>query len=469
MIDFQQIADCLDTIQTTSGKLAKESLLRKYGETYEGFKDIMKFIYDPYFTTGLKQAKLDNTLDILQGCEKVEDIMVYLRENNTGTSEAAAVANGFIYASEDPNWQWAATGLVTKDLQLGVSVTTLNNVYGKGFIPKIGIMRGMLCPDDAYGWFLVTEKIDGNRRLIMNKETGVEIYTRSGKRDSGLVDIEKEVAEHLPKGFVFDCECVAEGAFADSIELRQASASILNRRNQKRTGVHALCFDMIKQSDYDAGISKMNALGRKTMAAATFGDYESIKTLTHIAELIQDDYHVNTGKTINLSNSVNALWGAYRRPKVCKHISVLPILGYARDKKDGIELAKPIWDVNGEGVMMVAYQSPYEVNPNPRKTLLKIKMLKEFECQCTGVFEGDNKYAGSLGGIFIDYADADGKHWKVGVGTGFTDVDRQYYWEHPEDIVGQIVEIDSFGESTNGQGGKSLNCPVFKRIKGQEE
>ena len=87
---------------------------------------------------------------------------------------------------------------MTKDLQIGVSVTTLNKVYGKGFIPKIGIMRGMLCPDSISSYYLATEKIDGNRRLIMVKDTGVEIFTRSGKRDLGLVEIEAQAAQ-LPK------------------------------------------------------------------------------------------------------------------------------------------------------------------------------------------------------------------------------------------------------------------------------
>lgn len=471
MIDFQRVADGLSYLQATQGKLAKEAVLRKYGTHIEGFRDILKFIYDPYFTTGIKDAKLENASYYSSEVtfESVEHVMQYLKKNNTGTLTDCQVALAFIFAEDDANWQWAAQGLVTKNLQLGVSVTTLNNVYGKGFIPKIGIMRGMLCPDDAYGFFIATEKIDGNRRLIMNKETGVEIYTRSGKRDSGLVEIEKEVAAYLPKGYVYDCECVAEGKYTDNIELRQASASLLNRRNQKRTGVHALCFDMVKQEDYDAGISKMGALGRKTMAAAVFGDRDSLPNLQNGAKVIAEYVEQITGNPSCLDKVVVKMFEDNYIEQHLEHISVLPILGFARDKKEGIQLAKPIWDAGGEGVMLVAYQSPYEVNPNPRKTLLKIKMLKEYECVCTGVFEGDNKYTDSLGGIYIDYVDPHRDHWQVGVGTGFTDYDRAFYWDHPEEIVGKVVEIDSFGESTNAYGGKSLNCPVFKRVKGCEE
>lgn len=468
-MDFQWVADCLAAIEQTGSTLQKEQMLRKFGDTVEGFKDVLKFIYDPYFTTGLKQAKLDNAAVAVSGpnfCGTAEEIMAYLRKNNTGTLRDAEIANGFIYVDDDEDWQWAATGLVTKDLQIGVSVTTLNKVFGKSFIPKIGIMRGMLCPDDASGYYIVTEKIDGNRRLIMNKETGVEIYTRSGKRDTGLYEIEKDAAK-LPVGYVFDCECVASGEYADSIELRQASASILNRRNQQRGGVVALCFDVLKQSEYDEGRSKMNALGRKTMAAAMLKDESSFPILMRFGEML-DSNAASLGKTTHMANSVNALWGAF--PGVAlEHIKALPILGIARNKQEGIELAKPIWDVKGEGVMLVDWNSAYEVNPNPRKTLLKIKALQEFECKCVGVFEGSGKYQGMMGGIYVEYVDENAQVWEVGVGTGFTDYMRSFYYTHPDKIVGHVVELDSFGVSTNAQGGRSLNCPVFKRVKGDRE
>ena len=70
---------------------------------------------------------------------------------------------------------------------------------------------------------------------------------------------------------MYDTECIAVGDYADSIALRQASASVLNSRG-RRTGVKALCFDMLTQEEYDAGVSKMGALGRKALLAATFGD-----------------------------------------------------------------------------------------------------------------------------------------------------------------------------------------------------
>lgn len=96
-MDFQVVADCLSNIQATGSTLQKEALLRRYADV-DGFKDVLKFIYDPYFTTGLKQAKLDigDGIDANAARMSTDEIMQYFREHNTGTKADIAMANGFI-------------------------------------------------------------------------------------------------------------------------------------------------------------------------------------------------------------------------------------------------------------------------------------------------------------------------------------------------------------------------------------
>lgn len=457
MYDFDEIAHALYDISITPGNLMKEALLKKYGEELDGFKEVLQFIYDPYFTTGIGKKKLDKAYCYATREVSVDDIMAYLKANTTGDSFDVAMAYNFVYQdAADDVWQWAAEGLVTKDLQIGVNITTLNKVFGKAFIPKIGIMRGMLCPANAKGIYIATEKIDGNRRIIMNKETGVEIYTRSGHRDAGLPDIEKEVSEKLPKGYVYDCECVAIGDFSDNIALRQASASILNSGGQRR-GVRALCFDMLPQEEYDNGRSELIAAARKLLLAYTMDDTASVDSI------IEQGFF-STSATAYLMSLAKPASGL-------QFITALPILGFPTCKAEGEALAKPIWETGGEGVMMVEYRSPYEVNPNPRPTLLKIKATVEYKLRCTGVYQGEagKKYENVLGGIYLSYTATNGKTYTVGCGSGFPDYLRADYWEHPEKITGKLVEVECFGESKNAAGEYSLNCPIFKRIVGEKE
>ena len=450
-MDFKHIAYALSDIECTGSTLAKQKMLVDYGETIDGFKDVLKFIYDPYITTGIKQRKLDSC-DIANCEVSASAMMEYLRTHNTGRLADVEIANAFIYADNDETYQWAATGLVTKDLKIGVSVTTLNKVFGDGFIPKIGIMRGMLCPDNANGTYLCTEKIDGNRRLIFVFEDGrTAAYTRSGHQDTGLVEILDE-AKHLPRGYVYDCECVAMGDFKDSIALRQASASILNRgAGSKKTGVKALAFDMVHIRDYNVGISRIGGLGRKYMLAKTLGDEVS-------CEYLEKSFPEAAGPLRSLAQILP------RKEHDFKFMAALPILGIAHNKGQAVDLAQSIWQSGGEGVMMLHKDAAYEVNPNPRKTLLKIKATLEFTLECTNVNEGTGKYIGMLGSVTVIYRNS-----YVDVGSGFTDWERKYYWDNPAKIIGKMVEIDSFGESTNQAGQVSLNCPIFKRIVGANE
>lgn len=455
-MEFMEVALALDEIASYGSTLTKQQLLKRHAANIPGFKEVLRYIYDPYFTTGLKQAKLDSVscdVNLLDGVgrQQAEIVMEYLKHHNTGTLADCIVAAAFVYQEEDPTWQWAATGLVTKDLQIGVSVTTLNNVFGRAFIPKIGIMRGMLCPEDYTGWTIATEKIDGNRRLIFTHPDGVRAFTRSGKPDFGLVEILEE-AKQLPVGYVFDCECVAIGDFADNIALRQASASILNRGSKsQKTGVKALCFDIIPIEEYNRKRSFSNAVARKAALAKIFGDTESVDKLLHEfpSWAVPLEQYISAFKSVSL-----------------EHITSLPIIGFPRSYTEAKEMAKPIWETGGEGLMLVDYRSAYEVNPNPRKTLLKIKATLEYELKCIGVYEGTGKYAGMLGGVYVAYHHG-GSVYRVGVGSGFTDAERYDYWQHNDKIVGHVVEIDSFGESVNAEGSYSLNCPIFKRVKGR--
>ena len=51
------------------------------------------------------------------------------------------------------------------------------------------------------------------------------------------------------------------------------------------------------------------------------------------------------------------------------------------------------------------------------------------------------------------------------VGSGFSDELRRQIWTHEVMIVGKIVEIQYFEETTNADGGISLRFPVFKDFR----
>ena len=92
--------------------------------------------------------------------------------------------------------------------------------------------------------------------------------------------------------------------------------------------------------------------------------------------------------------------------------------------------------------------------------ILKIKSFKHADILCTGVVEGDGKYKGTLGLIKCDY-----KGYELGVGSGFTDSQRNFFWNNPDEIVGKIVQIKYKGETQNKNGGISVQFPIFEIVR----
>lgn len=444
---MREIANVIKLIGSTSSSNDKLYLLKQYGNT-PGLKDVLRFIYNPYCKTGISDAKL-NKAGILagHGAAKVtlQQAIQYFSTHQTGADTDIAYAREFIdyiLTTQGVGAARVAEALVTQNLKIGITATSLNKVYGDDFIPRTGCMLGTLYErvgHEKTKWpCIVTEKLDGVRRILV-KENGVcRFYSRSGHEDTGLVEILEE-AKYLPNNFVYDGELLAKGTFKDSIAQRQATNSIANMSGNK-TGLTFNIFDMVPVKDFYTGRCDIPANERKIRLAATLRD-ESL-------QVIDDDWW----RRIQ----------AFGIEQTLQHIAAVPILGVVRSLAEATPIVEAIWARGGEGIMLNTIAGPYEVKRS--KHLLKVKHTEEHILTVVDLLEGTGKYEDALGAIVVDY-----KGSLVGVGSGFTDDQRRYIWDNPDKFIGLKAEIETFGESKNAQGYISLNCPIFKRFVGEAE
>lgn len=450
---MNEVVNVIKAIGATSGYNDKLALLRKHANT-PGLKEILKFIYNPYCKTGISDAKLtkDGSVMTVEYTRKVEwpEALKYFSTHQTGSDADVFFAKAFIthaYHAYGADAMRLACAIVTQNLKIGITATSLNNVYGKTFIPKTGCMLGTPfddVPAHKVTWpCIVTEKLDGIRRVLV-KENGVcRFYSRSGHEDVGLVEILAE-AKHLPDNFMYDGELLAIGDFKDCIAQRQATNSIANSKG-KKTGLTFNIFDMVPIDDFYNGECKTPAVERKLRLGATLKD-EGIKYLGE-----------NTYQLI-------LAFGIYEDLQFIKPV---PILGMVNSIHEVEPIVGVIWQRGGEGVMLNTADGPYEVKRS--KKLLKIKHVEEFVLPVVDIIEGTGKYEDAMGAIVCQYTASNGMKSYVGVGSGFTDDQRRAIWKHPEKYIGRKAEVESFGESTNAQGYKSINCPIFKRFVGEVE
>ena len=98
-MDFNKIAYALHDLSCTSSRTAKTGILRKLANE-PGFKDVLKHLYNPYVTTGIKQAKLDNAW-YMQASDEVstEEVLEYFKVTRTGSDDDVQFALLYLVSS----------------------------------------------------------------------------------------------------------------------------------------------------------------------------------------------------------------------------------------------------------------------------------------------------------------------------------------------------------------------------------
>lgn len=256
-----------------------------------------------------------------------------------------------------------------------------------------------------------------NCRLAAIVDDKIELFTRQGQLVTGMVDIEEELKQ-LPKGYVYDGELIAEvKSELDSKDLFRETISRA-RRDGTKTGIIYHIFDMVPIDEFKKGVGLVIASERKHQLHKIFSD-------------IQHPFR----------------W--------LKEVEVL----YEGDNEEFIQMyLDSITNMGGEGIMINISNAPYECKRT--KNLLKVKKFNTADVRITDVYEGTGKYVGKLGGISIQF-EHKGQLWNCDVGSGFTDEEREFYWQNKDKLLNKIVEIKYFEISQDANGVYSLRFPTW--------
>ena len=436
-MDMYILDTFIKELNYTGSRLGKEAILKT--ATPE-IKEVLKFLYDPFIVTGIKEKKVEarmRTLGFYHMRENPEgqvdfdllSTLNYFKSHNTGADKDVDFALLEAYKTPFPE---LVISIITKSLVLGVNATTLNKVYGKGFIPHFGVQLAQRYDfDNPFGneEFYLTEKLDGVRCVISfehDKDSGYfpVLYARSGKRIEGLVDIEKE-AKKLNPSFVYDGELIISGE-EDSNVLYRKTMSVIGSNGEKN-GVVFHVFDMVNYLEFKEGMSTTPYEDRRILLNGSCED----------------------GK-----------W-----------IQKVPTLYKGRDKEEIQKWLKWAQDNRKEGVMINLADSPYICDRT--SGLLKVKRFKECEAVVRSVERGTGKNSGRLGAVIVDIKDGNGNFHSVRVGSGFTDLERDDYFLNQNKVVGKVVEIGYFEVTRNkADNSLSLRFPTWMdriRIDKEEE
>lgn len=422
----------VNKLQSTTGRIEKENILSKYkGEDSLSFsiREILKFIFNPYIVTGISKKKINKPF-AMRGAypSSILGLMTYLEHNNTGKQEDIDVVRTFMEHNKE--YEGLIASIVTKDLKLGVQPITLNKIFGVGFVNTFDVMLAEKYFDNPEKYlpentpFTLTTKLDGVRCICISENGVIKFFTRQGQPIEGLIEIEEDIKK-LNINYVFDGELLLRNR--DNIfskDLYRATVKETNKDGEKHDLIYNI-FDLVRISSFKSGVDLIEYSTRK-------------KELVDIYSEVLIDYDLPSLKIVeNLYQGTDQSY-----------------INYWLDK---------ITSEGGEGVMININNAPYECKRT--RNLLKVKKMQTMDLKVIDMEEGEGINKGRLGALKVEFPAPDGNTYTVDVGGGFTFEDRDYYWNHPNSIIGKIIEVQYFEVSQNEKGGYALRFPVFKWVR----
>ena len=419
---MEEVIKIFKQIQNTSSTNDKKAIIAANKDN-ELFKKCLVFLLDSNIVTGISDKKLNKFVG-MSGHElnSFEEVMEYLADFNSGSDMDIGTIQGFI-ENQPEEYQDFYKQMVTKKFRLGCDKKVVNSVIPK-LIPTFDVMLGTpiekckLKPNEAIS---ISQKLNGCRCAFI----GNKCMTRQGKEYKGLDHIVNDLIDMGYENMFVDGELRYKNkeGLSDS-ESFQVGTGIAMSKDGDKSQLKLVVFDIFPLSEFWTGRSNLSYFERKH------------------TYLKQFENNLKNNSTDNLEIVPIVYEGT-------DHSKIWKWLDYAEEHD---------W----EGCML-NLDTPYECKRV--KTLIKVKKFFDISLRVVNVEEGTGRNKGKLGAIVCKYFDN-----TVNVGSGFTDEQRIYYWEHKDEILNKIVDVKYKEVTTDKKTGlKSLQFPTFSCIRNSSD
>ena len=429
-----QPQDIIARLEADNSRLAKEAVLADaMAEELDEFFAGLEMCLDKLYTFGVKQVP-ESTQD---GQGLAWPVFTELAHKLNSRELTGHAARDAIELTKDiatqAQWNGFYRRILIKDLRCGVSEKTVNNVAKKQNKPeyKIPVFTCQLAHDSANhekkmtGEKQIEVKLDGVRVITIIQGDKVEMFSRNGKQFHNFGHICEQISQ-VVKADPFDYPIVLDG------EVMSANFQDLMKQVHRKDNVAANdavlhLFDIIPVGFFRKGSWDVPQHERSTMVKAWVDIHQT--ELPNVAVLDWETLDLDTEQ------------------------------GQSRF----VELNKAAVDGGYEGVMIKDINAPYECKRS--HAWLKAKPFIEVTLEVTEIEQGTGRNEGRLG-AFVCEGEDDGKHIQVNVGSGFTDANRDEFWQGRDSIIGHLVEVRADAVTQNQDGTFSLRFPRFLRFRG---
>ena len=445
-------ASWIQKLNESDSRLHKEDVIRQAltaatlgSEIAIRFLTGLKLCYDPYITFGVKQIPSNEGgfTGAENPYEEFNHLLTRLGVRDLTGNAARDAIQDIAYRFDSEEWDLFLAPILRRDMRSGISATTVNKIC-KGTDWEIPVFSCQLATNsegrpEMRGTKRLEPKLDGVRVLlavsILDSGIHATCYSRNGKIFENFKHIEDQVLENvmellsardkvsipgsdLTRGFIFDGEVVGN-SFQEL--MRQA------RRKENVAAEDSVfhIFDIIPMSDFSRG-----------------------------------HWNAQLGKRISLLEAMKPAFDKMPNAELLPHLMV--DLDTAEGKNQLERYANDMVVAGFEGIMIKDLDSPYICKRST--SWMKFKPVYDYDLTVIGIEPGTGKHHGRMGALICEGED-DGKHIVVNVGSGYTDFERQEYWDNQSDVIGRTAVVMADAVTLNQNGSYSLRFPRFKTFR----
>ena len=419
MLELQEF---IDKMRATSSGNEKVQIVK---ESSKYIHKILEYTYNPfkqYYVTSKTIKKNPNISEI--GYFDLFYLLDALNKRTVTGHKAIAHINAFTEGLSDSEVELVYS-IIDKDLKIRAGDKIINKAI-PNLIPTFSVTLAKEY-DNKCDWnddWYASRKLDGVRCLaIVDYEGECKLYSRMGKELTTLNKVKEAIESTGIINTVFDGEvCLMD---EDGNEDFQGVMKQIRRKDHQIENPIFMIFDMIHKPNFD-NQEGGPILSERLSALRSFltGRFITTDILRYT-----DQYTIADGRHFDM-------W------------------------------AQMANDSNWEGFML-RKDVPYEGKRT--KNLLKVKKFYDAEYEVIDydtdlaevVRDGRSETIEMLSQVWIEH-----KGHKVKVGSGWSQDQRLKYMDGS--IVGKIITIQYFQETTNQEGGISLRFPTLKVVHGEK-
>lgn len=416
---MKKIYEIVKQLENTGSTNDKINILKENKDN-ELLKKVLIYTYDGNKKFGISNKVLEKIIcNKFIGESSYKDLFVFLdvlAANNINDNLRREIS--LYYNSLESEEKELLKRILLKDLRCNISVKSINKAISN-LIHKHDVMLASKFDGTLNGVVAATTKLDGIRASFIIQNGYIKCLTRQGKEIEGLNDIKNQLSKIIKEDVFLDGELLAINYDnLSSDDLFRKTTKIVNSKDLNKKGLRFVAFDITNLKDYYESNNNESYSNRRSRL-------ENIIT-SNKQELIDIvDLHLIT-ENIECIN----------------------------------ELLNKVTSLGNEGLMLNYIDKNYEYKRT--KNILKCKKFNVCDALILDVIEGDGKYKNKLGSILIEF-EYEGKRYTCNVGTGFSDSDRELYFNNKDILIGKIAEISYFEISKNKNNNDlSMRFPTWK-------